>query len=339
MRPVDFLKLFVPEALGEGEAFLIWTMDPNGAKRSSWFRDADKAAAFARRCAGKANVYFAPSIFNAGLGGKRGAVQDVIGVNAFVADTDIANTAHAKPGLPPDLDAAKAILAACPLAPSVIWNTGGGLQAAWLLHETEWLSDATRPQVAALSKGWQIILSNVAHRAGGYVTDSVGSLEHVFRVPGSMNLKPEYGSPRPVEVIEAHPERRYSLDDIREFADLDGLTEDVPTQAGLLDIVLRPNPEINREFLQVLLEEDTKFRGSWHRTRPDIRDQSLSSYDLSISTILAGFGLEDQQIADYLVVFRHMHGGPKDRAKALRRDYVSRTIQKARKTVEARNAG
>lgn len=338
MRPVDFLKLFVPDRLGEGEAFLVWTMAPDGSKRSSWFRDADGAAAFVRRCSGKANTYFAPNIFNAGVKG-RGTVQDVIGITALVCDIDIASTAHAKPGLPPDMDAAKAILAACPLAPSVIWHTGGGLQAAWLLHETEWLTDATRPQMAALSKGWQHVVGNAAHRAGNYVTDSVGSLEHVFRCPGSMNMKQEYGSPRPVEVIEVHTDRRYSLEDFEQFTDLSGLIEDVPTQAGLLDIALRPNPEINREFLQVLLEEDTKFRGSWNRSRPDIRDQSLSSYDLSIATILAGFGLEDQQIADYLVVFRHMHGGPKDIAKALRLDYISRTVRKARKTVEARHAG
>ncbi|MHC4834260.1 MAG: AAA family ATPase, partial [Planctomycetota bacterium] len=60
----------------------------------------------------------------------------------------------------------------------------------------------------------------------------------------------------------------------------------------------------------------------------DLRDTSASAYDLSLATIACLAGWRDQQVADLLVASRRTHDG--HAGKALRRDYVVRTLAKAR---------
>jgi hypothetical protein len=76
-----------------------------------------------------------------------------------------------------------------------------------------------------------------------------------------------------------------------------------------------------------LLMNDTRYRGSWEHTRTDLGDQSLSSYDMSLATIAAYAEWTDQEIVNLLISHRREHGNPE---KALRSDYLSRTLDRAR---------
>lgn len=96
---------------------------------------------------------------------------------------------------------------------------------------------------------------------------------------------------------------------------------------------LDPGASPPAEKLSALLANDRKFRLSWERRRPDLADQSLSTYDLSLASIAVQAAWSDQEICDLLIAFRRSHG---DAAKALRPGsgdvpgYCRRTIDAAR---------
>ena len=98
------------------------------------------------------------------------------------------------------------------------------------------------------------------------------------------------------------------------------------------DVELRADASPPAEKLSALLANDRKFRASWDHRRPDLADQSLSTYDLSLASIAVSAAWSDQEIADLVVAHRRMHGGADDLRKALRRDYtIDRVIVPARR--------
>ncbi len=327
----EFLAGFVMEPLDAGEKFLVWTRTEDGvSKRSFWcssIKEAARATSYQDR-----HVYFAPSIFRDGLGpSQKGGAADVIGITALFADLDFAHETKSKP-YPPDMDATMSILKAAPFYPSTIWGTGGGIQAAWFLQEIEWLADDDRPRVVGIVKGWVDLLKRHAKALGGWELDSVGNLDRVLRLPGSMNVKAIYGTPRPVTVLEFNPDRRFLLEDFETFVDVAPVDpEEIRRPSG---IVLSRTPQPPREMVEVLLDLHPKFRATWLMRRPDFTDQSMSTYDMSLATIAVSHGFTDQQTADLIIKFRLEKGSPKDVKKAFRLDYIERTIRNARRGLE-----
>jgi hypothetical protein len=88
---------------------------------------------------------------------------------------------------------------ACP--PTLIINSGHGLQPHWLLVAPS--EDAERV-VAARKKLHALVASDAVHDA-----------PRLMRVPGSHNSKG--GDWLPVEVVSDHPERRYTLDQLEQW--------------------------------------------------------------------------------------------------------------------------
>lgn len=328
-----FLSGFFMDPIEPGERVLVWTLSADGrTKRSIWCRTVEEAARAASHQG--CHVYFSPAIYHDGLGPhQKGGAADVIGITALFADIDFAHADKAKP-YPPDLDAALSILKAAPHYPSTIWHTGGGIQAAWFLQETEWLADDDRPRVAGIVAGWIELLERHAKAIGRWCLDHVGNLDRVSRLPGSMNVKPIYGAPRPVTVLEFDENRRFLLEDFEQFVDIAPVEpEDPEEQPG--GIVLTRNPQPPMQMCAVLWDLDPKFRATWSMRRRDLRDQSFSSYDMALANIAVRSGFTDQQTADLIVKFRMDKGTPKDVKKAFRLDYIRRTVRKARKDMEA----
>jgi hypothetical protein len=107
-----------------------------------------------------------------------------------------------------------------PLAPSIIVASGGGVHVYWMLREPFDLTvEAERDQARAL-------LRRLALELGGDV--AAGECARVLRVPGSWNVKPEYGTPRPVVVQHFDPDRRYNPSELDEVL----LPEITPAGAG-----------------------------------------------------------------------------------------------------------
>ncbi|MBA2529004.1 MAG: hypothetical protein H0V19_03410 [Euzebyales bacterium] len=138
--------------------------------------------------------------------GRRGGAEDVLDVYALVVDLDVLCDWHTRDDLPPDLDAARELLAALPLAPTVTAATGGGLQGWWFLAEP-----APASNVAELLGRWGVNWRELGRHRGWHV-DSTASLDHVFRLPGTRNVR----AGAVVAVEQADYTRRYGLDDLEE---------------------------------------------------------------------------------------------------------------------------
>jgi hypothetical protein len=88
------------------------------------------------------------------------------------------------------------------------------------------------------------------------------------------------------------------------------------------------DPESIRGWVDETIASDPQFRRTWEHSRPDLNDQSMSAYDLA----LASQAVWNYACADptklYLLIRLHRdkHGNGKQKKKAMRRDYLCRTI-------------
>ena len=169
----------------------------------------------------KGDIYFSHGLRRDGIAkDKRGGIDDVAGVPCFVVDIDIKGPAHKGQELPPTQDDTMELLGAFPLKPSVVVHTGGGLHAYWILKEP-WMFDDTdeRAKAQQLGRGLQGYFQHKALERGWKI-DNVSSLDHVFRLPGTLNHKPVnkgYGAePVPVKIIE-ETNMRYSPSDLEPY--------------------------------------------------------------------------------------------------------------------------
>ncbi len=91
-------------------------------------------------------------------------------------------------------------------------------------------------------------------------------------------------------------------------------------------VALHPDAAPPAEAFELLCLLEPRFERSFRRRRPEFGDQSESSYDFSLALLAFGAGWTAQQVADLIVAGRREHG---DVSKALRRDYVERTLIRA----------
>lgn len=317
-----FIDLLHP-ALPDGGRVLIWTL---ADKRSAFFADAAAAADYAASRAESSDVYVGCGIQPDGLGtGHRATPEQVIGIGAVWCDVD-AGKPGSKKTYPPTIEDAVTLVRGIGVEPSLIVDTGGGIHAWWLLDEPWLFADAVdRKRAADLCRGW-VTTVQVFARVRGWSVDSVGDLSRIMRLPGTFNRK--FSPPRPVRIIHERP-LRYSPEHLSDYLTAEEYsTPDAMIQVGA--VTLRAGaaaPHADR-----LAQADAIFRRTWERKRVDMRDQSASSYDLAVANEGVLRGWTDQEIADAIVAWRTTHGAAPD--KALRRDYVVRTIGMAKKAHE-----
>ena len=78
--------------------------------------------------------------------------------------------------------------------------------------------------------------------------------------------------------------------------------------------------------LTTLLTNDPQFAQTWKRERRDLPSQS--EYDLALADVAVRAGWSDAEIAALIIA--HRRAGGQDVQKALRQDYISATVAKAR---------
>jgi hypothetical protein len=317
----------------------IWSLP---SKAASFFRSAEDAADHAGQLsAGGADVYFGVSALCATpQDGQRGNLAHMGAIGGLWADLDIAGEGeHKKPNLPPTQEDAFKVLDMLKVEPSIIIHSGHGLQCYWLFAEP-WIfrDEADRQRAADFSRGWNATLQFCARKLG-YSLDAVHDLTRVMRVPGTVNHK-NPDNPLPVTIIDpedlsAEPYRR-SLDKLDMFMVPAELTR---PDLKLIEIADAVTPEENAalsDLITVACENDSRFKKTWERRRADLKDQSPSGYDFSLVNQLVQLGASDQEIANALFIWRKKHG--EDPRKVLRRDYLMRTISRARTDAGAVNA-
>lgn len=99
-------------------------------------------------------------------------------------------------------------------------------------------------------------------------------------------------------------------------------------QLDSFDLSIQP-PAVKFE---ALLENNTAFKKTWQHARPDLADQSLSSYDLSLASLALLAEWTDQEVASLIVQHRLKHGDTQ--GKAQRQDYIRRTIARAHSNLQ-----
>jgi putative DNA primase/helicase len=154
-----------------------------------------------------AGVYFrCTPLHPEGVEKGRGGERDAHALTFLWADVDYGTVGH-KPGpnqlpLPPDEEAARKIIAALPIPPSMLIHSGGGFYPLWLFERPVRLTtDAIRAEAKARSQHWQEIIRAKAGELGWHYGSGVGDLARVLRLPGSVNRKVP-NQPRACRVIE-----------------------------------------------------------------------------------------------------------------------------------------
>jgi hypothetical protein len=137
---------------------------------------------------------------------------------------------------------------------------------------------------------------------------------------------PDY--PAEVRILLSDPSRRYNTSNFEQFVP----AEEGPPQATSVtaanDLILRFDAELPARRMVETSSVSSKFVETWNRKRSDLADQSQSSYDLSLATIAAALAWTNQEIADLIIAARREHNEKPE--KALRRDYIVRTLARAR---------
>ena len=184
--------------LPEGAQILIWSL---AHKRSSWYSDPAKAAHRAEVDGAVDDVYVGCAWREANLGAKvRGAETDCAGITGLWADVDVEMPGHARAAFKTKA-AAKAWLEGLPLPPTIIVDSGNGLQAWWLFSEAwGFEGEADRAAAARMLQWWQAALRGWARQSGADL-DATHDLPRVLRIPATTNRKSD---PPKDEIGRAH---------------------------------------------------------------------------------------------------------------------------------------
>lgn len=317
---LQLLENLFGEALSPERRGVVFTTP---SRQTRLFADYQRLADYASEQSRTQNVYFGLGLI-AGRPQGRGKLADIAGIGGLWCDIDVASDAHPKANLPQTIDEARGLLGEMPLSPSAVVHSGHGLHAYWLLHEP-WLftDDAERQKAAELAKGWHGLLCRKA-AARGWALENLGDLTRVLRLPGTLNHN---GGGQPVEVrlLKLEENCRYGPDDFEPYLPAE---QEPVASAECGELVLRPDAEPPALRLLHTASKSPLFWQTWNRQRTDLADQSASGYDLSLATLAALNEWNDQEIANLLIAFRRHHNDNPE--KALRLDYLRRTIAKAR---------
>lgn len=308
---------------------LIWG---GPSKRSLFVQDlTDDVVARITGWSEEENVYLGCGLRDANHGSnERGKWPNVTAIPGVWLDVDYLSPTHKKTNLPTK-EAARELLDSMGLPPTITIHTGHGYQAWWLFKEL-WVleDDAERTRAETLTKSWCGTL-RAKCRAKGWDADQVGDLPRVLRLPGTWNRKEV---PRRVDILEMVLDRRYDPSGFEPYllADQYQPAENLPDIQWQFTMAADAEPPAHK--LTVYMANDAMFKATWERHRPDMQDQSQSSYDLALATRAMLAGWTAQEIVNLLIAHRRMG---KHEPK-LRLDYYRATLNRAshNKTFEDR---
>ena len=310
---------------------LIWMLPQ---KLSKWYSRFDHLnedmAAYPERDVYTGVGYPAPGTTKL-ISNIRGEAVDIGAIPGMWADIDVIHPIHKKPNLPPTREQALATLAKTPFEPTIIIDSGHGIQA-WWLFDKPWIfedQEADNREAQKLAQWWNREVKSL-YAAEGWDIDSVFDLARVLRVPGTFNNKdPEHRAP--VTTIKDDGPRYNRLQFLEKVpADfrptLSVNRSRLSNEVNGHDFLMSPDAEPPHEKLMALLDVDPKFRTTWMGDRSDLKDQSPSAFDMSLASMAAHAEWTDQEIADLLIAKRRKHG----QDLKMRIDYYERTIANAR---------
>ena len=327
---------------------LVWTLPD---KRSHWYAHFDDIDRDMRSHIHK-NVYT-----GVGIAPKEGLQLTphkrlveclVAGIPAIWADLDVTHPIHRKAEkLPPTREAVLEALKELPMEPTLVIDSGHGLQCWWILDEPWLFADADeREQARRATQWWHRMIQEIFAKQD-WVVDSTFDLARVMRLPGTTNNKdPE--DRREVTILEdrqhRHNRERFLELVPPDFVASPPVAEQVATgrpgagppgrgsegaTAYPSDLTIVSDAQPNPVRLGALLKAAPKFQLTWARQRSDLRDRSASGYNMSIACYAVRAGWPDQEVVNAMIYWRCLHSeDPK-----VRGSYYARTLVKAKRFV------
>ena len=302
-----------------------------GTKKNAYHKDISEAAALAISL--RADVYVCAGLSAKDYGrSKRATREQIVGIPGIWLDIDVNGGPENKKNVAPTVEAA-CEFAHEVLEPTLLINSGYGLQAWWLFEEP-WTFATTPEQQrgAELVAGFHLTLKNIA-KAKGWKLDSTHDLARLMRIPGTVNTKggleadcTGYGEP-----VQEQDGPRYSIERLSEHAQsvsMSGLTMQV-TRDVTIGMESSANPPA--EKLDALIENSDAFKRTWDKSRQDdtVKAWTQSEWDLSLASQAAHAQWEDQEIANLLIAYRRKHGQDLKNGQ-----YYEKTIARAHKRGE-----
>lgn len=172
-----------------------WIEAKTKASGARIYNDGDAIAA-------DANVYYTINPRTRFNGHGQGDKSDIKQVIAFYADVDVGRVGHKKPSTYETTAEALQAIDAFPLIPSIVVDTGHGVQALWLFKEAVDISQTfTIEDYESINRGIQSMIG----------ADTTADISRIFRLPGSFNVKVK-DDPKPVTIIR-ESDTEYTIED------------------------------------------------------------------------------------------------------------------------------
>ena len=317
----------------------IWRLPD---RKSSWHRDLGSINSFLQKFAHE-EVYTGVSLADPQKGRftTMNRIEEVAaGAIAGVwADIDVFHPVHTKAEhLPGSRDEAREVMRQLPHEPTIIVDSGHGLQYWWLFKSPWVFNDKEEWGEARRTVQWWHHMTKDLFKERGWTTDSVYDLSRILRIPGTFNNKVKDDPKEVVAVKSDGP--RHTVEEFRKLVPEDftatspapeqkrgrrrGKSYEASTTAS--GITLSPDAQPNLVRLQALLKADQKFQQSWDRKRPDMKDQSPSSYNMSLADIAVQAGWDDQEVVNLMICWRRIHNCD----LKLRESYYMPTLARAK---------
>ena len=338
-QTLEFINTVIEEELNTAR-MCIFTLP---SRRHTFVKNPDEAVKVAENNKGKENVYFAAGIF--GEEQDRRTEENCAGLIFVGVDIDLAGEAHSKKAYPKTQEEALSYIdKAFPFRPTTIIHSGNGVQAFYAFKEP-WIFDDPGEKVRAKQLCSDIIHTFSYYMAcDGYTLDPTFDLARVFRMPGTLNIK-DPNNHKEVVILE-NSGGKYLPEDFEEYIVKEKrpvVSETVKSPKGNeYNLVLNPNAIPDKDKHSQMLEADSEYKLLYckeldkkireNNTTPDNPDgdASLSVYDYKLALKGVEWGLSPQGIANLIIAFRRQHmEKPDDLNKALRVEYMNRTIKKA----------
>jgi hypothetical protein len=303
-----------------------------------------------------------------GRGFDRLSKADVSGLAWLWADIDVAGGGHADSKLPlaADKDTAIAVARSTGLEPTVLVDTGFGIQAHWRLAEP-WIFgcvdftddgvpiidparvEADRKQGERFAWEWVKSLQIRAKRDFGLHVDPTTDTARLVRMPGSYNTKVP-GDHREVVVLDVDASRRYDLDAVRAVLAPNTLLE--PYRFDMMEITgslagvdlpglfaaCRALPGHEPDWLTEVIEGGwvPELEAIWTGFADAKYDNDDSVIDMALAATVLHAGLTPEMAAEAVMCRRLRIGRKVEKVDPARRlDYLLTTIGKCAATLKA----
>ena len=330
---------------------LIWTAPP---KRSYWYTQYANLDDNVAKLAETTNVYTGIGLAasNARVSERnRVKSNNIAAIAGLWSDIDISHPVHKKQHLAPSIEAATEALDTLYYTPTLLVNSGHGLQAWWLFDQP-WVfaSDDQRTQAQAASQWWHHQIQHLMQKEG-WAIDATHDLARVMRLPGTFNRKDD--EPVPVTVISQEGPRYDRQEFLDRLPDSFRAVNPAPARApqhhpsnstgpstpskatprtitANNGLILSPDANPPSLKLEALLEHDPRFRATWQAKRSDFESKSPSEYDFALVSMALRANWTDQEVVDLIIAWRTKHRHD----LKLRSSYYVTTLEKAKLSIE-----